>query len=589
MFINNHLVKYAKNTWLSLIFLTILNLLIILSASAVMLFTSLLINSALISRYPVIELCNIVCLILICLILNFVLFKTRTIFSERAANHIKDNVRFLLLQKIFELGPAYTGKKRTGDLATVLTSSVEALKYYYSNYFPIAIASIINMLIFVFLLMRIDFISSAFSFISCVFMLIVPMFFFFKMKDKGNEEWKERSTYYSDCLEGIQGISTLKSLNANKTHINKIKEQGEKLRKAVMRHLLVTMTEGAVLEFFARGGMILSILIITLRYVSGSILSSQTIFAYFFVSACFTPMLGLINAWHLGFQGVSSSYLISDLLREGKKDNEVSSLNMNALRKKIEIDNLKITDNTECLDGDIEVSDICFSYNSEDGNIIQNVSFSIKKGSMTALVGASGSGKSTIAQLISGFYPINSGKICVGNLNTDDRKSKLIKNISAVWQDSYVFYGSVYENILIANPFATKEDVHRVAKLANIHEFIMSLPEGYDTILGERGLKFSGGERQRVAIARSYLRDRPFLIFDEATSSLDMKNELQIQKSFENLRKNRTTLVIAHRMSTIKNADQICVLKNGKIVAKGKHSSLLKYSDDYKKLMTDQL
>ena len=117
----------------------------------------------------------------------------------------------------------------------------------------------------------------------------------------------------------------------------------------------------------------------------------------------------------------------------------------------------------------------------------------------------------------------------------------------------------------------------------------MSLPEGYDTILGERGLKFSGGERQRVAIARSYLRDRPFLIFDEATSSLDMKNELQIQKSFENLRKNRTTLVIAHRMSTIKNADQICVLKNGKIVAKGKHSSLLKYSDDYKKLMTDQL
>lgn len=113
MFINNHLVKYAKNTWLSLIFLTILNLLIILSASAVMLFTSLLINSALISRYPVIELCNIVCLILICLILNFVLFKTRTIFSERAANHIKDNVRFLLLQKIFELGPAYTGKKRT--------------------------------------------------------------------------------------------------------------------------------------------------------------------------------------------------------------------------------------------------------------------------------------------------------------------------------------------------------------------------------------------------------------------------------------------------------------------------------------------
>ena len=238
-------------------------------------------------------------------------------------------------------------------------------------------------------------------------------------------------------------------------------------------------------------------------------------------------------------------------------------------------------------DNSVTLEDVRFGYH--DKEILHGVTMELKAGTVNAIVGPSGSGKSTIAHLLAGFYPVRSGEIYVGEMKISEQTVGAIQSmISAVWQDCHIFYGTVYENILFGRPDASKDEVIAAAKKANLHDFIETLPLGYDTPLGENGMRFSGGERQRIAIARAFLKDSPILIFDEATSSLDRKNELGIQKSFDELSQAKTSLVIAHRLSTIQQADQIIIMENGNILAIGTHKELSKSSPEYKALMGDQ-
>lgn len=599
MFINMHLIRFLRGVKGRFLWITVLNLLITLSSSCVLLLTAILVDAfsngkgiRLFSSFMETYGC-----IIGCLITGFLLFKVRTVYTEKTAIIIKDNVRCQLLQKLFLLGPAYTLKSRTGALASTLTSKVESLKFYYANYLPVALATIINAAIFLMALFIIDSVSGTVALISCICMLAAPMCFYRSMKGLGKNEWDARAGYYSDCLDGIQGISTLKALNANRLQIKRIKEQGEKLRRAVMTHLKVTMTEGAVLELFARIGSSITVTIVAFRHISGEIPSEATIFAYFFAAACFTPMLGLINAWHLGFQGVSASYSIIELLNESTA-NSVRNESLGVFLSKEELEeslrkNIQMSfggEKNSDFTGDICLKNIFFSYAPKDGEVIHNLNLTLKEGTMTAIVGRSGSGKSTLAHLIAGFYTADHGTIDVGGITIEkDNISAFQDQISAVWQDSHLFYGTIYENILLGDPEASDEEVYQAAKNANLHDFVVSLPEGYETVIGERGMRFSGGERQRIAIARAYLRNSSILLFDEATSSLDMKNEMDIQNSFLRLSRKKTSLVIAHRMSTVIQADQICVLQNGRIAAVGIHKELAENADIYKQIMREQL
>lgn len=227
---------------------------------------------------------------------------------------------------------------------------------------------------------------------------------------------------------------------------------------------------------------------------------------------------------------------------------------------------------------------VSFSYNS-DRNILEDVSFEIKPGSKVAVVGPSGAGKSTLVRLLFRFYDTTSGTIKIDDqLINEVTQESLRKNIGIVPQDTVLFNHSIFHNIQYANQQASEEEVHHAARLANIHDFIMSLPEGYDTIVGERGLKLSGGEKQRVAIARVVLKRPRILIFDEATSSLDSRSEQVILESLRSVAKEHTTLVIAHRLSTIIDADNILVMDQGKIVEQGSHHDLLKKGGLYARL-----
>lgn len=236
----------------------------------------------------------------------------------------------------------------------------------------------------------------------------------------------------------------------------------------------------------------------------------------------------------------------------------------------------------EGVDGDIRMNDISFHYSDDERNVISNLNLHIKKGENIAIVGPSGGGKTTLCALIPRFYELTSGEILIdGNNIQDVTMASLRKHIGVVNQDVYLFSGSVRENIEYGLPGASDEDIINAAKLAGAHEFIMQLPEGYDTYVGERGVKLSGGQKQRISIARVFLKNPPVLILDEATSALDNESELIVQNSLERLAKGRTTLTIAHRLTTIKNADRIIVLTDKGIVEEGTHAELIEKGGHY--------
>lgn len=237
----------------------------------------------------------------------------------------------------------------------------------------------------------------------------------------------------------------------------------------------------------------------------------------------------------------------------------------------------------------IRLKDVAFSYDGET-NILEDISFNIKEGEVVALVGLSGAGKSTIFNILTGFYPFNNGDVYVRNLPLHEWDLvNLREQFAVVSQDIHLFPISIEDNILCGNLNATSEDVKVAAKASCAHEFIMNLPDGYQTMVGERGVTLSGGQRQRIAIARAFLKDAPILLLDEATSALDTRTELKVREATERVMKGRTCLMIAHRLSTIQHADRMMVLHDGSIMESGSHDQLMKQEGIYKDLFRQQL
>ena len=254
------------------------------------------------------------------------------------------------------------------------------------------------------------------------------------------------------------------------------------------------------------------------------------------------------------------------------------------IKEKIDAKNLQVNK------GQIELKDVEFKYQKENNQILNSINLDIPGGKMTALVGHSGAGKSTILNLIPRFYDVDTGDIKIDNQSIYDTTIfSLRKNISLVGQDTTLFDDTIKNNILYANSNASDEEVQEAAKHSFANEFIENLPKKYETVIGENGVRLSGGEKQRISIARAILKKTPIILLDEATSSLDAETESKIQKAIQFLTKGRTTIVIAHRLSTILNADKIYVIDNGKVVGEGKHQDLLANSGIYRNFYEKQI
>ena len=454
---------------------------------------------------------------------------------------------------------------------------VEFLNEYYTIYLPAAVSSIINASIIISIIASFNSLAAVVCFVSSAGLLICPMVFYFLMRKRGAEEMRMHAQYYSDCLDSVQGITTLKAFNANARQKQMIHKKGEQLRQAIMGHLRITMLETFVLQLFAGLGSAFSIAVAAYQTAIGNMAQEDLVYALFLIGACFVPFYALISAWHFGYRGVTASYRIKKTIDEPVTRSLLSETGINHQTK-------------TCVSGDISFDHVCFAYNELDGDVLKKVSFFVPYQTTTALVGASGSGKSTIASLLAGFYAVRDGVISIGGIALSAQNVSLAQEqIGVVWQDCHMFYGTVEDNIRIGKPDATKEEIVQAGKQANIHDFIDSLPEGYHTMIGERGMRFSGGERQRIALARVFLRNPPIVILDEATSSLDRKNEIAIQDAFARLSRGKTALVIAHRLGTIQNADQIIIMDTGRVHAKGTHEELTHTVSVYRKLMGSQM
>ena len=519
--------------------------------------------------------------------------------EQKCSIKIKTALREQVFKKLFALGPAYTVNRRSGEIAAMVFTKIEWLSPYFYQYLPFVSGTVLLDAVLIAVLFYLDSAVGCICLVGAAGMLGFPMLFFKVMRKRGEKENAAHSKYYADCLDAVQGLPSLKALNADEYQKAKLQKQGEILRVTIMNHLKVTMIDNGVLQLCAAIGGTLSAAVAALR-VYAYTNPENIIYMLFLTGACFSPMYLLINIWHLGYRGVTASYTIYDFLNlpvTHSLSAHVSNVPIETEMKESRTEKRDHTDSStqktlqapgvKAYTGDIVFKNVVFAYTEEP--VIDDISFTIPHGTTTALVGASGSGKSTIAHLLAGFYPLKSGTITIGDTILSEKTVAEIQDlISAVWQDSHMFFGTVYENILIGKPDAAKEEVIEAATKARIHNFITSLPDGYDTNIGEHGTKFSGGEKQRIAIARAFLRNSPILIFDEATSSLDRHNEIEIQKSFSELCKGKTVLVIAHRLATIQKAEQICIIRKGKIEAAGTHEQLYLYSESYRSLMGSQ-
>lgn len=386
-----------------------------------------------------------------------------------------------------------------------------------------------------------------------------------KMKRAFRENRNKISDINSQVEDNLSGIRVVKSFANEEIEM-------EKFREGNRRFLSTKRNSYRYMGIYhsGLGAMITMVTVVvvtggTMLLSNGAVAMSDLIAFLLYINNFTEPVRKLINfteQFQNGYSGYERFLEIMNVEPDIKdKENAIS---------------------VSRLEGNIDFNNVDFKYEESSKPVLQNVDLHINKGEYIALVGSSGAGKTTVCSLIPRFYEVSSGSVCIDGMDIRDMKLRdLRSNIGIVQQDVYLFVGTIMDNIRYGRPDATEEEIIAAAKEANAHDFIMELPDGYDTDIGQRGVKLSGGQKQRISIARVFLKNPPILIFDEATSALDNESEKIVQQSLEKLAKNRTTLVIAHRLSTIRNAERILVLSDKGVEEEGSHEELLKKEGAY--------
>ena len=401
-------------------------------------------------------------------------------------------------------------------------------------------------------------------------MVVVLMFFSHRMKDGFRESRKKVAELNSAVEDSLLGIRVVKSFANEDIEEEKFREGNIGFLNIKTKVYKYMGSFHSCIRLFD-GLMYITVVVAGAIFIGKGKISAADLVAYLmFVTTLLTSIRRIVEFSEQFQRGMTGIERFAEIVDQ----------NPDIVDKKGAAQLTEVR-------GDINFNDVSFAYSEENEEVLAHLNLSIKAGENVALVGPSGGGKTTICSLIPRFYDIEKGKITVDGLDIRDVTLKSLReNIGIVQQDVYLFSGSVMENIAYGKPDATPEEVYEAARLAGAEEFIKNLPDGYDTYVGERGVKLSGGQKQRISIARVFLKNPPILILDEATSALDNESERLVQKSLEVLAKGRTTLTIAHRLTTIKNADKIIVLTSDGIIESGSHKELLSagglYADLYK-------
>ena len=498
------------------------------------------------------------------LIGSVIFHEISTLISHNLAFRIIEDERKKLVRKINRLSMGEIEKRSSGEWTQFMVETLNKIEQPIAHVIPEVIANLIIPIALVVIIFIMDWR------IGIANLITLPLGVLFSILMMGGYEEKSRNyqeaakNMNTTAVEYIRGIQVIKAFNKSASSYGKFVDAVNSNRDSMLNwYLSVCFYMTAAMEVLP--STLLFVLPTSLYlYMNGSIEVGNLIMCVLLSYACYKPLIKAMS--HM-----DTMANVRVVIDEIKNVMELPELERGNREEKIR-------------SYDINFENVCFAYNDKK-KVFDNLSFSAKENKLTAIVGYSGGGKSTIAKLIAGYWNINKGKISVGNVNLKDVSlEKNMELVTYVSQENYLFRKSIIDNMRMANQNASIEEIKDACKKASCHDFIMSLPNGYETIIGESGSNLSGGERQRLTIARALLKDSPIVLLDEATAYSDPDNEAEIQKSIDALVENKTVIMIAHRLSTIIGADKIIVLNNGEIEAEGTHKELLGKSETYAKM-----
>ena len=487
--------------------------------------------------------------------------------AHKAAWYLVGDMRTKVYDKLERMHLGYFHDKQTGDLMSRVVNDTRDFELLYAHMIPETITNLVTFSGVLIVLLTINWRLALITCFPIPLILVSGLIFAKKVRPFFRVSQAKMGELNGKLQDNLSGVHEIQSFGREDYETQRVNEKNFSHVRAMLQALKISAVFHPSVEFISSLGTILVVGFGGyLAYRDG--LSVEDIVSFLlYLSLFYAPVAGLANLLENMQQSMAGAERVMDILDAPP-----------------EIVDKPGAEELKDVRGEIEFDHVSFAY-EEDSPVLDDVSFRCEPGKMLALVGPTGVGKTTLTQLISRFYEPNSGRILIdGKDIADVTMESLRKNIAPVLQDTFLFNGTIAENIGYARPDATLDEIREAAKAANIDGDIMEMPDGYDTQVGERGVRLSGGQKQRVAIARAILRRAPIIILDEATASVDVETEQQIQKAIAGLAGMRTIIAIAHRLSTIRNADQILVIEGGKVTERGTHDELVALGGSYARM-----
>lgn len=512
----------------------------------------------------------------VCILVSVLLTNLFRYFSEKTMESLRIytllNLRKTVFNNVMNLHLGYFNNERKGDIISKIASDVQVVQFSVTGTLQVVFKEPVTLIIYLVWLFVISYKLTLMS------MVVIPISGFLisrivkRLKEQATASHESYGRMISNLDEALNGMRIIKAFNAVKFIINRFDAENQRYSKIIRSMSKRQQLASPVSEFL---GVIMVVFIVlyggSLVLSGKSELTGANFIAYIALfSQIMRPAKAISQAFSNIHSGIAAGERVLDLIDQKPLITDApGAIDIKSFNESISFEN------------------VSFAYHEK--NVLNNVSFTIPKGKTVALVGPSGGGKSTLMDLIPKFLQPTSGHIYIDGKDIQSVTAESLRTLMGIVnQESILFNDSIFNNIAFARPEATADEVEAAAKIANAHEFIMATTHGYQTNIGDKGIKLSGGQKQRICIARAVLSNPPVMLLDEATSALDTESEKMVQEALTNLMKNRTSLIIAHRLSTIQNADLIIVLENGRVVEQGTHQELILQSGLYKKLIDMQ-